>query len=97
MLTFVPQEMEQPAPYQLLTSIVAPRPIAWGSTISAAGIPVVSQKVKEMVGKDCFIVTDQLPMSTPLCSSGVISRQRSSSSMYGGTADMRSPTGTWRK
>ncbi|MEG3986243.1 flavin reductase family protein [Microcoleus sp. S28C3] len=31
--------MKEPAPYHLLTSIVAPRPIAWVSTISAAGIP----------------------------------------------------------
>ncbi|MEH1848776.1 MAG: flavin reductase family protein [Nostoc sp.] len=31
--------MKDPAPYQLLTSIVAPRPIAWVSTISASGIP----------------------------------------------------------
>uniref|UniRef100_A0ACD5GNH4 Flavin reductase family protein n=1 Tax=Desertifilum tharense IPPAS B-1220 TaxID=1781255 RepID=A0ACD5GNH4_9CYAN len=32
-------EMVDPAPYHLLTSIVAPRPIAWISTISAEGIP----------------------------------------------------------
>ncbi|PSB19066.1 flavin reductase family protein [filamentous cyanobacterium CCP2] len=39
MLSFVPDEMPDPAPYHLLTSIVAPRPIAWVSTISAEGIP----------------------------------------------------------
>jgi flavin reductase (DIM6/NTAB) family NADH-FMN oxidoreductase RutF len=37
MLSFVPAEMTDPAPYHLLTSIVAPRPIAWVSTISADG------------------------------------------------------------
>jgi flavin reductase (DIM6/NTAB) family NADH-FMN oxidoreductase RutF len=39
MLSFVPAEMADPAPYHLLTSIVAPRPIAWVSTLSADGIP----------------------------------------------------------
>lgn len=39
MLSFVPAEMADPAPYHLLTSIVAPRPIAWVSTISVEGIP----------------------------------------------------------
>jgi flavin reductase (DIM6/NTAB) family NADH-FMN oxidoreductase RutF len=39
LLTFVPAEMPDPAPYHLLTSIVAPRPIAWISTVSAAGLP----------------------------------------------------------
>ncbi|MFE4108152.1 flavin reductase family protein [Almyronema epifaneia] len=39
MLSFVPAEMEEPAPYHLLTSVVAPRPIAWVSTLSAEGIP----------------------------------------------------------
>lgn len=39
MLSFVPSEMPDPAPYHLLTSVVAPRPIAWVSTISAAGVP----------------------------------------------------------
>jgi flavin reductase (DIM6/NTAB) family NADH-FMN oxidoreductase RutF len=39
MLSFVPSEMVDPAPYHLLTSIVAPRPIAWISTISAEGKP----------------------------------------------------------
>ena len=39
MLSFVPAEMPDPAPYHLLTSIVAPRPIAWVSTISAEGVP----------------------------------------------------------
>jgi flavin reductase (DIM6/NTAB) family NADH-FMN oxidoreductase RutF len=35
MISFVPEEMVDPAPYQLLTSIVAPRPIAWISTVGA--------------------------------------------------------------
>lgn len=39
MISFVPSEMSDPAPYHLLTSIVAPRPIAWVSTISADGVP----------------------------------------------------------
>lgn len=39
MLSFVPAEMVNPAPYHLLTSIVAPRPIAWVSTLSTDGIP----------------------------------------------------------
>jgi flavin reductase (DIM6/NTAB) family NADH-FMN oxidoreductase RutF len=39
MLSFVPEEMTDPAPYHLLTSVVAPRPIAWVSTISANGVP----------------------------------------------------------
>lgn len=39
MISFVPSEMADPAPYRLLTSIVAPRPIAWVSTISAEGVP----------------------------------------------------------
>ncbi len=39
MLSFVPTEMVDPAPYHLLTSIVAPRPIAWISTVSADGVP----------------------------------------------------------
>lgn len=38
MLSFVPAEMADPAPYHLLTSIVAPRPIAWVSTISGDGV-----------------------------------------------------------
>jgi flavin reductase (DIM6/NTAB) family NADH-FMN oxidoreductase RutF len=38
MLSFVPAEMADPAPYHLLTSIVAPRPIAWVSTISVDGV-----------------------------------------------------------
>ncbi|MBE9063654.1 flavin reductase family protein [cf. Phormidesmis sp. LEGE 11477] len=38
MLSLVTAEMEPPAPYHLLTSVVAPRPIAWVSTISAEGI-----------------------------------------------------------
>ncbi|PPS40976.1 flavin reductase family protein [Chroococcidiopsis sp. TS-821] len=39
MISFVPEEMEPRAPYHLLTSIVAPRPIAWVSTISKDGKP----------------------------------------------------------
>lgn len=39
LLSFVPAEMSDTAPYHLLTSIVAPRPIAWVSTISSAGLP----------------------------------------------------------
>jgi flavin reductase (DIM6/NTAB) family NADH-FMN oxidoreductase RutF len=39
MLTFVPSEMSDPAPYRLLTSIVAPRPIAWVSTVNPQGVP----------------------------------------------------------
>ena len=39
MLTFVPGEMADPAPYRLLTSIVAPRPIAWVSTVNSDGAP----------------------------------------------------------
>jgi flavin reductase (DIM6/NTAB) family NADH-FMN oxidoreductase RutF len=42
MLSFVPEEMGDPAPYHLLTSIVAPRPIAWVSTISASGLPNIA-------------------------------------------------------
>lgn len=38
-ISFVPSEMADPAPYHLLTSIVAPRPIAWVSTISRGGLP----------------------------------------------------------
>ena len=38
-LSFVPAEMADPAPYHLLTSIVAPRPIAWVSTLSPEGVP----------------------------------------------------------
>lgn len=37
MISFVPAEMKDPAPYHLLTSVVAPRPIAWVSTVSADG------------------------------------------------------------
>lgn len=39
MLTFVPSEMSDPAPYRLLTSIIAPRPIAWVSTVNLQGVP----------------------------------------------------------
>lgn len=39
MLTFTPAEMVDPAPYRLLTSIVAPRPIVWVSTVNAQGSP----------------------------------------------------------
>lgn len=38
MITFVPTEMADAAPYHLLTSIVAPRPIAWISTIGTNGV-----------------------------------------------------------
>lgn len=38
MISFVPAEMKDPAPYYLLTSVVAPRPIAWVSTVSADGV-----------------------------------------------------------
>lgn len=37
MITLTPEEMAPRAPYHLLTSIAAPRPIAWVSTVSAAG------------------------------------------------------------
>lgn len=39
MLSFVPVEMGGSAPYHLLTSIIAPRPIAWISTINESGKP----------------------------------------------------------
>ena len=39
MITLVPEQMEARAPYHLLTSIAAPRPIAWVSTINAMGVP----------------------------------------------------------
>lgn len=39
MISLATDEMQRPAPYHLLTSVVAPRPIAWVSTISATGIP----------------------------------------------------------
>ncbi len=39
MLTFIPEEMADPAPYRLLTSIVAPRPIIWVSTVDIRGRP----------------------------------------------------------
>lgn len=39
MLTLVPEEMASRTPYHLLTSITAPRPIAWISTINQAGEP----------------------------------------------------------
>lgn len=38
MLSFTPAEMSDAAPYHLLTSVVAPRPIAWVSTINPEGI-----------------------------------------------------------
>lgn len=38
MISFVPSEMAGAAPYHLLTSIVAPRPIAWVSTIGFNGV-----------------------------------------------------------
>lgn len=39
MITLVPDEMAERAPYRLLTSICAPRPIVWVSTLSADGCP----------------------------------------------------------
>lgn len=39
MITLATAEMEVPAPYHLLTSVVAPRPIAWVSTLSPDGKP----------------------------------------------------------
>lgn len=42
MLSFASAEMTDPAPYHLLTSVVAPRPIAWVSTLSAEGIPNIA-------------------------------------------------------
>jgi len=42
MVTLIPESMEARAPYSLLTSIAAPRPIAWVSTISADGIPNIA-------------------------------------------------------
>lgn len=38
MISLVPSEMADAAPYHLLTSIVAPRPIAWISTIGTDGV-----------------------------------------------------------
>jgi flavin reductase (DIM6/NTAB) family NADH-FMN oxidoreductase RutF len=38
MLSFVPGEMTDAAPYHLLTSIVAPRPIAWIATLGIDGV-----------------------------------------------------------
>jgi flavin reductase (DIM6/NTAB) family NADH-FMN oxidoreductase RutF len=37
MITLVPEQMAPRTPYHLLTSIAAPRPIAWVSTVNAAG------------------------------------------------------------
>lgn len=39
MISLVPEEMPERTPYHLLTSICAPRPIAWVSTINALGCP----------------------------------------------------------
>jgi flavin reductase (DIM6/NTAB) family NADH-FMN oxidoreductase RutF len=39
MLTLVPEAMEERAPYHLLTSICAPRPIIWISTVNSLGVP----------------------------------------------------------
>jgi flavin reductase (DIM6/NTAB) family NADH-FMN oxidoreductase RutF len=39
MISLVPDEMPPRAPYHLLCSIAAPRPIAWVSTINASGEP----------------------------------------------------------
>ena len=41
-LTLRPEDMQARAPYHLLTSIAAPRPIAWVSTISVEGIPNIA-------------------------------------------------------
>ena len=38
-ISLVPEEMPERAPYHLLCSIAAPRPIAWVSTINTAGVP----------------------------------------------------------
>ena len=42
MVTLIPGSMEARAPYNLLTSIAAPRPIAWVSTINADGVPNIA-------------------------------------------------------
>ncbi len=42
MVTLTPESMEARTPYLLLTSIAAPRPIAWVSTISSDGIPNIA-------------------------------------------------------
>lgn len=42
MVTLKPENMQARAPYHLLTSIAAPRPIAWVSTINADGIPNIA-------------------------------------------------------
>ena len=34
---FTPEELGQPATYHLLNAVIAPRPIAWISTVSASG------------------------------------------------------------
>jgi flavin reductase (DIM6/NTAB) family NADH-FMN oxidoreductase RutF len=39
MISLTPETMEARAPYHLLTSICAPRPIAWVSTMNAVGVP----------------------------------------------------------
>ena len=39
MISLATDEMQRPTPHHLLTSVVAPHPIAWVSTISAAGVP----------------------------------------------------------
>lgn len=39
MITLVPENMERRAPYNLLNSICAPRPITWISSINAQGEP----------------------------------------------------------
>ena len=39
MISLVPDEMPERAPYHLLCSIAAPRPITWVSTINASGVP----------------------------------------------------------
>ena len=39
MITLIPETMPERAPYHLLTSIAAPRPIAWVSTVNTDGVP----------------------------------------------------------
>ena len=38
MMSLVPEEMPERAPYHLLCSIAAPRPITWISTVNASGV-----------------------------------------------------------
>jgi flavin reductase (DIM6/NTAB) family NADH-FMN oxidoreductase RutF len=39
MISLVPEEMEARAPYNLLNSICAPRPVTWISTVDEEGLP----------------------------------------------------------